>query len=105
MCLIAPVITTAQKTSKAAPLCDKAKQCLKVNDFDKALRYLDQAQLKDPNYADVYIMKGDIYNIQLRSDSAYKNYSGPLISLAILIRCYTILLVMRVLSAAPTLMP
>lgn len=74
MCLIAPVITTAQKTSKAAPLCDKAKQCLKVNDFDKALRYLDQAQLKDPNYADVYIMKGDIYNIQLRSDSAYKNY-------------------------------
>ena len=49
MCLIAPMITNAQKTSKAAPLCDKAKQCLKTNDFQKALTYLNQAQTKDPN--------------------------------------------------------
>ena len=74
MCLIAPMITNAQKTSKAAPLCDKAKQCLKTNDFQKALTYLNQAQTKDPNYPDLYIMKGDIFNFQLQSDSAYRNY-------------------------------
>lgn len=77
MCVIVammPERAFAQKASKAAPLCEKAKQCLKSNDFDKALAYLNQAQLKDPNYADLYIMKGDIYNFQLLSDSAYRNY-------------------------------
>ena len=51
MCIIAPMITNAQKGSKAAPLCEKAKQCLKSNDFDKALKYLYQAQAKDPNFS------------------------------------------------------
>jgi outer membrane protein OmpA-like peptidoglycan-associated protein len=73
MCIIVammPVRAFAQKGSKAAPLCEKAKQCLKANDFGKAMTYLNQAQAKDPNYADIYIMKGDIFNFNLRSDSA-----------------------------------
>ena len=74
MCIIAPMITNAQKGSKAAPLCEKAKQCLKSNDFDKALKYLYQAQDKDPNFPDLYIMKGDVFNFRLQSDSAMCNY-------------------------------
>lgn len=72
--LLEPAQMSAQKGSKAAALCEKAKQCLKSNDFDKALSYLYQAQAKDPNYSDIYIMKGDIYNFRLRSDSAMNNY-------------------------------
>ena len=74
MCIIAPMITSAQKSSKAAPLFEKAKQCMKSNDFDKALTYLYQAQAKDANFADLYIMKGDIFNFRLQSDSAMCNY-------------------------------
>jgi outer membrane protein OmpA-like peptidoglycan-associated protein len=74
MCFIAPMTTFAQKPSKAASLFEKAKQCMQVHDFDKAMSYLNQAQAKDPNFADIYIMKGDIYNFQLRSDSAMRNY-------------------------------
>lgn len=64
----------AQKPSKAAPLCEKAKQCLKTGDFDKAMAFLNQAQLKDPAFSDIYIMKGDIFNFKLESDSAMHNY-------------------------------
>ena len=69
-----PMDALAQKGSKAAPLCEKAKQCLKASDFDKALKYLYQAQAKDPNFSDLYIMKGDIFNFRLQSDSAMRNY-------------------------------
>ncbi len=69
-----PFGTVAQKPSKAAALCEKAKQCMQANDFAKAMTYLNQAQQKDPNYSDIYIMKGDIYNFNLRSDSAMRCY-------------------------------
>ncbi len=77
MCIVIAMMPTgaiAQKGSKAAPLCEKAKQCLKSNDFDKALTYLYQAQAKDPYFSDIYIMKGDIFNFRLQSDSAMLNY-------------------------------
>ena len=65
-----PADLSAQKPSKAAALCAKAGQAMNVQNFAKAMDFLDQAQSKDPNYPDIYIMKGDIYNFQLRSDSA-----------------------------------
>lgn len=71
---VLPGMLFAQKTSKAVPLCEKAGQAMNVQDFDKAMKYLDQAQAKDPNYADLYIMKGDIYNFRLQSDSAMRCY-------------------------------
>ena len=74
MCIIAPMITTAQKTSKAADLCEKAGQAMNAQDFGKAMKFLDQAQAKYPNYPDIYIMKGDIYNFRLQSDSAMLCY-------------------------------
>ena len=77
MCVVVgmmPVGAFAQKGSKAVPLCEKAKQCMKANDFGKAMTYLNQAQAKDPNYADLYIMKGDIFNFNLLSDSAMRCY-------------------------------
>ena len=64
----------AQKPSKAASFCEKAKQCMRSNDFIKAMAYLNQATAKDPNYPDIYIMKGDIFNFTLHSDSAMVNY-------------------------------
>lgn len=69
-----PVFSYAQKASKAVPLCEKAKAAMQAHDFDKAMAYLNQASSKDPGYADTYIMKGDIYNFILRSDSAMANY-------------------------------
>jgi outer membrane protein OmpA-like peptidoglycan-associated protein len=77
MCIflgVLPEILFAQKTSKAVPLCEKAGQAMNIQDFDKAMKYLDQAQAKDPNYPDLYIMKGDIYNFRLQSDSAMRCY-------------------------------
>lgn len=69
-----PSQMNAQKSSKAAPLCEKAKKAMQLQDFPKAIDYLNQAQSKDPDYADIYIMKGDIFNFTLRSDSAMLNY-------------------------------
>lgn len=71
---VLPAELFAQKPSKAVALCEKAKQCLRANDFDKAMGYLNQAQAKDPNYPDIYIMKGDIFNFKLVSDSAMVCY-------------------------------
>ena len=96
-----PFSMVAQKPSKAAPLCEKAKQAMRLQDFVKAMSYLNQAQYKDPNYADIYIMKGDIFNFTLRSDSAMA-INVPLTSLVIRIRCSIILRVMRARSAAHT---
>ena len=69
-----PLSISAQKTSKAAPLCEKAKKSMQLQDFSKAMSYLNQAQSKDPDFADIYIMKGDIFNFTLHSDSAMVNY-------------------------------
>ena len=70
----APVSVVAQKNSKAIALCKKAEQCINAHDFEKALVFLKQAEQKDPQYADIYIMKGDVYNFSLKSDSAFKCY-------------------------------
>ena len=71
---LTPLSIVAQKPSKAAPLCEKAGKAIQAQDFIKAMDYLNQAQSKDPNYPDIYIIKGDIYNFQLRSDSAMVCY-------------------------------
>lgn len=70
-----PVSVVAQKNSKAIALCKKAEQCINAHDFEKALVFLNQAEQKDPQYADIYIMKGDVYNFSLKSDSAFSCYS------------------------------
>ena len=72
--MVLPATALAQKPSKAAALCEKAGQAMNAQDFDRAMGYLNQAQAKDPNFPDIYIMKGDIYNFQLRSDSAMLCY-------------------------------
>ena len=69
-----PVTAFAQKPSKAAALCTKATQAMQSQDFGKAMEYLNQAQAKDPGYPDTYIIKGDIYNFRLQSDSAMLCY-------------------------------
>lgn len=69
-----PFGLSAQKVSKAAQLCEKAKHCMQARDFDKAMSFLKQAQQKDPLFSDIYIMKGDIYNFNLKPDSAMANY-------------------------------
>lgn len=67
-------VAVAQKPSKAASLCAKAQQLVNDRQFDKAIAVLNQAQAKYANYADIYILKGDIYNFTLRSDSAFSCY-------------------------------
>ncbi len=67
--------TFAQKPSKVANLCSKAEQLINNRDFEKALTLLKQAKSKDPNYADIYILMGDIYNFTLNSDSAVSCYN------------------------------
>ncbi len=74
LAILTPLGLLAQKPSKAANLFEKAKLSMQSHDFVKAMNYLNQAQAKDPNYSDIYIMKGDIYNFQLKSDSAMVNY-------------------------------
>lgn len=69
-----PIQIFGQKNSKAAALCDKAKHAMQSHDFSKAMSLLNQAQHKDPTFPDIYIMKGDIYNFNLKSDSAMQNY-------------------------------
>lgn len=69
-----PLQIFGQKNSKAAALCEKAKHAMQSHDFSKAMLLLNQAQHKDPTFSDIYIMKGDIYNFNLQSDSAMQNY-------------------------------
>ena len=67
LAILTPLGLLAQKPSKAANLFEKAKLSMQSHDFVKAMNYLNQAQAKDPNYSDIYIMKGDIYNfLQIR---------------------------------------
>ncbi len=70
-----PLPLSAQRSPKAAALCKKAGQCVNERNFDKALALLRQAEAKDPQYADVYIMMGDVYNFTLVPDSAVKCYN------------------------------
>lgn len=68
-------VAFAQKNSKAAALCKKAEQCVNEHNFEKALALLKQAEQKDPQYPDTYIIMGDVYNFSLQSDSAVKCYN------------------------------
>ena len=70
-----PFTAQAQKTGKAAALCEKAKTAINAHDFDKAYSLLTQARSKDPLYPDTYILLGDLYNFTLRSDSAEACYN------------------------------
>lgn len=65
----------AQKNSKAVALCKKAEQYVNEHNFEKAMALLKQAEQKDPQYPDTYIMMGDVYNFTLQSDSAVKCYN------------------------------
>lgn len=75
LCIWSPINVVAQKSSKAAALCKKAEQCINAHDFDKALTLLRQAELKDPQFADLYIMMGDVFNFTLHPDSSVKCYN------------------------------
>lgn len=74
-CAFSPVSVSAQKSSKAASLCQKAEQMINEHNFEKALNLLSQAKAKDPSYPDTYILMGDIFNFTLNSDSAMKCYN------------------------------
>lgn len=79
LCFVFAFITqpcaVAQKNSKVASLCLKAQHCINDHDFEKALALLNQAEQKDPTYPDTYILKGDLFNFTLKSDSAAKCYN------------------------------
>ncbi len=79
LCFVFAFITKlpvfAQKTPKVASLCLKAQHCINDHDFEKALALLNQAEQKDPTYPDTYILKGDLFNFTLKSDSAAKCYN------------------------------
>ncbi len=72
--ILLPFVSMAQKPSKVASLCSKAQDAINHRDFDKALGILRQAQQKDPNYADTYVILGDLFNFTLKSDSAFISY-------------------------------
>ena len=73
--LLLPGSLQAQKPSKAAALCEKAKTAVNAHDFNKAKNLLMQARVKDPQFPDTYILLGDLYNFTLKSDSAEACYN------------------------------
>ena len=63
---------------KAVALYRKAQDALKEHHFDKAQSYLEKALAMDPDYAEAYVLQGDVCNFQSNSVGAVANYNKAL---------------------------
>ncbi|MDR2979287.1 MAG: OmpA family protein [Bacteroidales bacterium] len=69
------VVSQNEPSKKVLKLKDKAKECLKNQQFDQATKYLDKIFELDNTYAEAYLLQGDIYNVTLQSDKAADYYN------------------------------
>ena len=60
---------------KVVDLCKKAKHELNNKNFKKAETYLAKAQKIDSTFADIYVIRGDMYNFSLESEKAVACYN------------------------------
>lgn len=62
-------------SKKIMNLCNKAKEAINLQQFDKAEKYLQKSLSLDSLYADAYVLYGDIYNVTLQSEKAADCYN------------------------------
>lgn len=75
MTLSCGMLMAQSANKKADALYRKAQDALNSHHFDKAQTYLDKALELDPNFAEAYLLQGDIYNFQSNSVGAVANYN------------------------------
>lgn len=72
-------LSMAQSANKkATSFYQKAQDALNEHQFEKAQNFLNKALELDPNYADAYVLQGDLYNFQSNSVGAVANYNKAL---------------------------
>ena len=69
------MLMAQSSNKKADALYRKAQDALNSHHFDKAQIYLDKALELDPNFAEAYLLQGDVYNFQSNSVGAVANYN------------------------------
>lgn len=75
MTLSCGILMAQSSNKKADALYRKAQDALNSHHFDKAQTYLDKALELDPNFAEAYLLQGDVYNFQSNSVGAVANYN------------------------------
>lgn len=75
MTLSCSMLMAQSANKKADALYRKAQDALNSHHFDKAQTYLDKALELDPNFAEAYLLQGDVYNFQSNSVGAVANYN------------------------------
>ena len=75
MTLSCGMLMAQSANKKADALYRKAQDALNSHHFDKAQTYLDKALELDPNFAEAYLLQGDVYNFQSNSVGAVANYN------------------------------
>ncbi|MBP5662783.1 MAG: OmpA family protein [Bacteroidales bacterium] len=75
MTLSCGMLMAQSANKKADALYRKAQDALNGHHFDKAQTYLDKALELDPNFAEAYLLQGDVYNFQSNSVGAVANYN------------------------------
>ena len=75
MTLSCGILMAQSSNKKADALYKKAQDALNSHHFDKAQTYLDKALELDPNFAEAYLLQGDVYNFQSNSVGAVANYN------------------------------
>ena len=69
------MLMAQSSNKKADALYKKAQDALNSHHFDKAQTYLSKALELDPNFAEAYLLQGDVYNFQSNSVGAVANYN------------------------------
>ncbi len=70
---VCPYAQTVNK--KAEAQLKKAQEAAGNRNFEKAQQYISKALKLDPNYADAYVLQGDLCNFQSNSVGAVANYN------------------------------
>ena len=78
LCLSLGQLMAQSSNKKADALYRKAQDALKEHHFDKAQGFLEKALELDPNFAEAYLLQGDVYNFQSNSVGAVANYNKAL---------------------------
>ena len=75
MTLSCGMLMAQSSNKKADALYKKAQDALNSHHFDKAQTYLSKALELDPNFAEAYLLQGDVYNFQSNPVGAVANYN------------------------------
>ncbi len=71
-------VSACAQSKKSLKHFEKARNAIREDNIEDALKYLDKINKKDPDFANAWILKGDIYRSVERYNDAIENYKSAL---------------------------